>query len=762
MRVIDRRGFLNALAALGLAEATRSSATTVLLQAKAIESATPGSGASQPKLSPGRTKVLKSKSLTVIFDAETGLPFQYRFGEETVWAESAGTPIAAIICRLRPRSYETVPLKVVSAIETAESVVFTFAAYWQQKIAAGLSLRFALGNASVVVTMEDVVEHPGFEFIEAALPNLATVRESDEMAWMAQGRDGGSFVRLSGAKPYRYEDDDNFGRISTQLPMGAVGKGSVGCVMEVTAFMDGTETAISQSGKERRAGIGTVQVYRVHGGRCYNMNDGKDGVCGTVDTPNLLVGQGPRCRLDFYKEEDRATPWLPAAKLLRARMPSRPTQYFDDRFVYMIAGKLKIEPEPRTTFAQSAALIRDMARLTDYAPQVAYISGWVYDGQDTGYPSEDVVNRSLGSYEELMQLMAESRRLNANVSVNVNYDDAYKSSPQFDPAFIAREPDGAIWKSRAWDGEDSYVVGMAKYVRGGWARQRIEATMARYKLRSAMLIDAFSWFAIRNDWDRAHPASGYTNLVDGKWEILDEFRRRGVNVTSEQFRYPMLGKLALSVNGPEPRECPFGGEQVPLTAVIYRKAAVFGDSGDGVFRPQLNLFWNSRPGVWYEHKTDRKAMTDFYYLIVLPYNKVHLLDVETYAAGGTMREIGLERDSKIVMDAAGASYKVVCNGATIAVDESTTCPVDESRIAFYSRAGGRLSYPVPPAWRASEMTARALTIDGRKAFPVRAENGQIVVDCPAQMPVMVYAAASAIASPEGRGDAHGMSGEAAQ
>ena len=57
---------------------------------------------------------------------------------------------------------------------------------------------------------------------------------------------------------------------------------------------------------------------------------------------------------------------------------------------------------------------------------MAYISGWVYSGQDTGYPSEDVVNASLGTYEELMTLMEHCRSLNANVSVNVNYDDAYK------------------------------------------------------------------------------------------------------------------------------------------------------------------------------------------------------------------------------------------------------------------------------------------------------------------------------------------------
>ncbi len=742
------------MAALGVVGATRRSIATAV-----VSPDTTGSGTSSPKSYSTRKMMLTSDSLTVAFDAGTGLPFEYRFGKETIRGENAGTEIAAIVCRLQPRTYKTVFLKVLSVVNTGHSVVFTFEAPFQQTTGARLSLKYALEGSSLVVTMQGVVEHAGFELIEVALPSLASVTESEDMAWMAQGRDGGSFVRVAKAKVFRYEDDEYFGRISTQLPIGAVGKGDVGCVMEVTAFMDGTETAILQSGGERRAAIGTVQVYRVHGGRCYNLNDGKGPVCGTGSTPNLLVGQGSRCRLDFYKVEDRATPWFAAAKLLRARMPRRPTEYFDDRFVYMIAGKLKVEPEPRTTFAQSARLIRDMARLTDYAPQVAYISGWVYDGQDTGYPSEDVVNRSLGSYEELMNLMEDSAPLDANVSVNVNYDDAYKSSPQFDTAFIARDPNGAVWKSRAWDGEDSYVVGMAKYVRGGWAKRRIEATMARYKLRNAMLIDALSWFAIRNDWDSAHPASGYVNLVDGKWPILEVFRSRGVNVTSEQFRYPMLGKLALTVNGPEGRECPFGGEQAPLTAIIYRKAAIYGDSGDGVLRPHQNLFWNSRPGVWYQHTTDRKVMTDFYYLVVLPYNKVHLLDVESYATRGTMREMRLEGDSKIMMDATSTSYSVIWNGKTIAKDDSTTCPVDGRRIAFYSRRGGRLSYPMPPGWNATEITARVLTVDERKPLPVRTESGEIVVDCPARVPVMVYASASAIATPEGTRAASTMRGE---
>ena len=716
--------------------------------ARAVPASTVGNAVSGLRQAPLQPLLLRSKLLTVTLDGADGLPYQYEYGGETIWGEDMGMPITAILCRLEPRSYKTVPLKVLSVEGHPREAVFTFAVPWEGQAGAQFGIRYAIDEASLVITLESVMEHPGFELIEVALPNLATVREGDRAAWMAQGRNGGSFVRVADAKPYRYEDDGYFGRISTELPMGAVGAGGIGCVLEVTAFMDATETLIAAVKGMRSARIGTIQVHRVHGGRCYNMNDGKDAVCGNGQTPNLLVEQQSRCRLDFYKVEDPAVPWFPAAKLLRSRMPQRPTDYFDDKLLYMIAGKLKTEPEPRATFAQSRMLVDEIARLTDYAPQVAYISGWVYAGQDTGYPSEDVVNASLGSYDELMKLMEDSRPLHANVSVNVNYDDAYKSSPLFDPAFIAREPNGALWKSRAWDGEDSYIVGMAKYVLGGWARRRIDAMMARYRLRNALLIDAMSWFTIRNDWDVKHPASGYKNLVDGKWIVIEEFRKRGVYVTSEQFRYPMAGKLALTVNGPEPTNCPFGGQQVPLTAIVYRQATIFGGSGDGKLRPRESLFWNSRPGLWFENKTDRKEIADFYFLVVLPFNKVHALDVESYSTRGAVREIRMEGDSSIWMDAAGSSYGVKWNGLTITANESTTCPVDSQRIAFYSKAGARLSYPLPAQWKAAEVTARRLTINGREPFPVRIEGGQIVVEVPAQAPVMVYARESAVAAPK--------------
>ena len=744
--MIARRKFIATLGAIGGLKTLPAFATKIFSPA---DSAASGNA----RHLPGNPILLKSRLLTVTFDSADGLPFCYEFAGSRVWGEDVGKPVTAVLCQTRPRVYSTVPLQVAGVKRTDTSVVFTYEVASNHSLSARFSVRYAIEGASLIVTMEDVVEQPGFELIEVALPNLVTVREKDQSAWLAQGRDGGSFVNLAEAKPYDYEDDDNFGRISIQLPMGAVGTERVGCLLEVTAFMDSTETSVVEEKGLRSAHIGTIKVHRVHGGRCYNMNDGGDAVCGTKDTPNLLVGQPSSCRLDFYNVEDSAVPWFPAARLLRDRMPHTPSAYFDDKFLYMIAGKNKTDAAPHTTFAQSRQLIRDIAKLTDYAPQVAYISGWVYDGQDTGYPSEDVVNASLGTYEQLMALMDESRRLNANVSVNVNYDDAYKSSPEFNLDFIAREPNGAVWKSRAWDGEDSYIVGMAKYVLGGWATKRIDAMMKRYKLRHAMLIDAMSWFSIRNDWDPKHPASGYKNLVDGKWVVIEEFRKRGVNVCSEQFRYPMVGKLALSVDGPEPRPSPLGGEQIPLTAIVYRKSTIFGAAGGGRLHIQQNLFWNSRPGMWYEHTTDRKNITDYYYLVVLPYNKVHSLDVESYGTRGSQRTLHLESQSTITMDPAGTQYQVTWNANTIATNESTTCPVDADRIAFYARIAGQLKYPVPPHWKPAAITARSLSTDKASQHPVHIEAGMIMVDVPAQTPVMVYSDEKSVRAIEDRSSA---------
>ncbi len=699
----------------------------------AVLSATPNNGKSSQNIT------LQSKELTVSINKATGLPYTYNYNGTVILGADSINPIQVILCRLHPRKYSTVNVLPSSVSVAGTNANFLFVAKVGHTTAASFHVKYRLDSTSLVITMEDVAENKGYELIEAGLPNLATVREEDGKAWLAHSLGGGGLVDLKKAHPYTLGDDDNFGSIGYLLPVAVVGTGKAVCAMEVSAYMDGTKMEITGKPGHRHARIGTVQVYRVHGGRAYNMNNGGDNVPGNENTPNLLVGQKSRCRLDFTADYDGngITDWLDGAKLVAKRMPEIPTKYFNDKFIYLIGGKYKPEHLPRTTFAQSEQLVRDIAMLTDYTPQVPLVSGWDYDGQDTGFPSEDSVNATLGGYGGLIHLMAEGAKYNANVSLNTNYDDAYKSSPVFDTAFIARQPDGKVWKGRDWAGEYSYIVGMAKYM-AGYGMQRIDYSINHYKLHDAILIDAMSWFAIRNDWDINHPASGYKNLADGKYKIIDAFAKRGVNVISEQLRYPMVGKLAVTADGAGGGTCPFGGEPIPFLSAIYRKSAIWG-TGD-FSRDDLlkDFFWDCRSIPWFTNATNRNTITDYYYLTVVPYNKIHSKGISRFTRDGYRSLIGLEGNSEINIDWAQEDYAIVDNGIEIAGHQATYCPLDGNRLAFYSLRPQELSAPLPTGWDAATLKAFALFTDHRSPVPLSVENGMIVITVQAHRPVIVY------------------------
>jgi hypothetical protein len=683
--------------------------------------------------------VLQSDDLLVKIGRGNGLPYQYLYKDAPIRGVDSAHQLQVVLCRLKPRSYFTLAIAPAGIHAMAAEADIHYTVPYQGQVAASFHLKYKLDRASLVITMEDVQEREGFELIETSMPDLATVREEDGVAWMAQGTDGGGVVELKHARSYHLEDHGYFGRIGYVLPMAIVGTDKVECVMEVSAFMDGTEIEVVGKEKHHHARIGTDQVYRVHGGRSYGMNDGDTAVGGNENTPNLIVGQMPRCRLDFVADADGngSVDWLDGAKLLARRMPPTPTTYYNDKFVYIVGGKYKLEKEPRTSFAQSARLIRDIAMLTDNAPQVPLISGWVYDGQDTGFPSEDSVNATLGGYDGLIHLMNEGKEYNANVTLNTNYDDAYKSSPIFDTAFIARRPDGRVWKSRDWAGDTSYVVGMAKFMetRG---TPRIDYMMKHYPIHDALLIDAMSWFAIRNDWDPVHPASGYKNLTEGKYKIIDEFRKRGVQVISEQLRYPFIGKLPVSADGIGGGEGPFGGQPIPFVAAIYRKSAIWGAGDFSPDNEKGNFFWNCRPMRWYTNSSDRNSIADYYYMTVLPFNKKHNRSIELYEANSFGCRIGLGEGSNIRIDWMKDDYSIEVDGVEIAGRRATFCPVDKDRVACYARQATDLKVALPVGWAADQIVARALYVDHREPVAMHVEEGKIHLSVTAGRPVMIY------------------------
>lgn len=705
------------------------------------------------RAAPRNPLVLKSTEIELVLDREDGLPFEYRLTAlgTKMQGEDFDEKLAAVVCRKTPRGYVAAPLAAPGVTARETQADFHFQASYDGEPAAAFTLRYALDGATVRVTMEGIEERAGYELIEVALPRLVTLREEDGKVWLAHGDSGGFLADLAAARPGSLPENRFWGNVLASLPLVMVANERAICVQETTAYMDGTKLTVSGSPGRRRVSLGTVQRHRVNGSLCYDMNlgppDPRD--CGNAQTPNLLIGEKPQCRLDFIGDADGdgRVDWLDGAKLVRARMPARATAFYDDKFEYGIHLDQPLWKQPGATFEQAGELIGKVAALTDYCPQVVQLWGWQFRGKDSGYPSVAEVDERLGGYTALMKLMELGRGYNCHVTFADNYDDAYRSSPAWDPAFIARRPDGGLWRSRNWTGEDSYVLGLAKYMAGPGA-ERVKYTCERYKLRDTTHVDVLSYYSLRNDWDPAHPASGIKNLEQGRYQVLEGFRRCGVDVSSEALRYAFLGKVTWFnyADGLARARCPFGGTPVPLLPLVYRKAAIWGANGRARPFPERvadALFWNTAGRIWLTDASPLEDVTDLFYLQMVPWFKIQSLDIESFERAGDRVTIGLEGEVKLDLNPIEGKYSVRLAGVEVARDGSTFCPLDGDRIAFYSLLPADLAAPLPADWKASEIEALALGVEKPEEIPCEPRGGSVRVSAPARRPVIVYRDAAA-------------------
>jgi hypothetical protein len=685
---------------------------------------------------------LRSPQLEVLLDRATGLPSEFRLpGGAVIHGADPSRAVTATVFRTSPYGFLQVNLKPERVQTTATRADFSFTAQYEAADAGSFTVRYELQGAAVFVSLEAIDEKPGFQLINVGTPDLATVREEDGGGWLAHGETGGNLIRLSEAKTGHLSPNRFWFGVAATLPVVMIGNSKALCVEEVTAFMDSTELAVTGEHGHHRAELGTVAVHRVNGSLAWDMNANPDRprIAGNQKTPNLLVEQRPVARLDFAADFDRngTVDWLDGAKIVAARMPPIPTHYYDGRLSMNIHVDEPRWPAPRMTFEQVGKLARAVAALTAHAPQDLYLWGWQFRGKDTGYPAVTEVNARAGGLDGLKKLIADARTVNANVTFSDNYDDAYKSSPAWDTRYVARQPDGELWESRDWTGETSYILGLAKYMAGP-GLDRVHYTCKQYPVRDTYLIDVLSYYPIRNDWDPEHPAGGIKNLTEGRYKVLDEFKKCGLDIISEQLRYAFIGKNSVNDNGPTGGASPFGGEPIPLAATIYRHSAIWGLSGqDWRKAPEIySLFYNGHEFFGGPETPEHYA--DLYFEMMVPWYQVHYRDVESYRREGDRTVIGLAGNSTIDIDWKALRYTVMVNGAEVAHDGDVFCPIGNDRIAFYSRKGATLSAPLPAEWKPDAVVAQALYTDRVEDAKFSVANGKITVTVAPNRPVIVF------------------------
>jgi hypothetical protein len=122
---------------------------------------------------------------------------------------------------------------------------------------------------------------------------------------------------------------------------------------------------------------------------------------------------------------------------------------------------------------------------------------------------------------------------------------------------------------------------------------------------------------------------------------------------------------------------------------------------------------------------------------MVPWFKVSQRNIESFRREGERIIIGLEGGSHIDLDETEKTYSVTVDGAEVARNGSTFCPLDGSRIVFYSTKAADLMAPLPRRWDAAKVSATVLSVDKREEYPVKVEQGMIKISIAAQRPIIV-------------------------
>lgn len=231
-------------------------------------------------------------------------------------------------------------------------------------------------------------------------------------------------------------------------------------------------------------------------------------------------------------------PNAPAAAVLAEPTRTGSRHAYHQSLTYKIfCARKQPGAEVATTFAECLEQIRRVAALTAGMPQIVYLVGWQHEGHDARYPDWSVVNPRLAPGADaataLRELMVEARHCGATVSLHLNMDDAYPSSPLWDEYcardLLLKNADGRIMDGDVWDGERCHWICKSREWACGLAQRRIDQLCALLPLgeQGTVHIDVF----------RPNPSPGHGTTWDDEVTacraIVDHWRSHGVDVTVE-------------------------------------------------------------------------------------------------------------------------------------------------------------------------------------------------------------------------------------
>ena len=592
--------------------------------------------------------------------------------------------------------------------------------------AVELDLVFELAGNELTLSLGGVQEAAGFRLLHVDVRRLVSAHARQGAARMVIGSGAGRIV-----DPARCGEGEHFHKYNWIRDcfgtVGLVYHTDLTAVLRLDSLDDTVLSSVASGPDGRFAGLGARLLVRY-----------PSAVAGASFAPHAATAVHLRLIDEPTGSPERG--WVVGARHLQGRVTSRASPLYRGAFIYKIFIGCPDRPH-ETSFDEALTLIRKIHRLTDGARQIAYLVGFQHQGHDTGYPDVFTVNETAGGMDRLRRLMAEAPGLNANVSFHDNYDDAYDNSPAWDPADISVDREGGLLKGGVWNGVQAYWIAMPFYVRTK-ALERLRRTLAQYPIRETYHLDVLTASVFRLDYRAAGPTG-----KDADWRarvaLVEAFRGRGIDVTSEGCGLPFLDHIAYFWNLPRPKEPVFHGDRpIPFGPFIAHGHVNYGGSSprDGALVLDGLLY-----GAFYSQDltaaTPLKEILDAFYLFQVPLDPVRAELMIDYAEDGTRKQVIYADGSVVSVDFESLDHEVCVRGRRVLRNWACFAPGSRPGTYLFYRARDEDNtvWPLPPEWAgAAGVAAVALTEAGEgERHELAVKDGSVSFDLPTDVPFRV-------------------------
>jgi hypothetical protein len=594
--------------------------------------------------------------------------------------------------------------------------------------AAVFYLRLALKGRVLSVGLCEREEKPGYELLSVQYPTLAEIKGGCLLDFYG----GGRLIPIKEATPLFFDrpydvrnaaalyDDNNLFIVESE---------------HLDSWMS---TGVYGVNGEKRGFIGGTIVCRIpaEGNR-----------------PGIPVTKPPVFTVECCDTEGHAPDWKTAARLFRRGVkPNYARDLYRDTYFYKQLSTWGPEPaahyrtsDPHVltqnlyrsvTFAKIAENVRGFANMTDRTKQVMYVTGFQIGGFDNAYPHPFDTDVRCGSLADLAKCLEDMREHNALSGLHDNFDDVSALHVN-DYPHVALDARGEPWHGWVWPAGPTYMVGFKSFAQSGALAERVKKMTEILPLRDSYHLDVLTAETCRYDFNPACPSSAQDSH-DAKMEVIAEWNKYGIDITSEMLNHPSTGHIGFALHTRmDTREVFIPGDRfVPLTHMVYH--GIIGYSAPS--RSNRDILWGLLVGgqTFYEDDITGPLCISRFYIQNIPAMKLYDKIMTDFNQNGKTARADYGQGSYVAVNFADETYEVVVDGVLIAQNFTTLVPGNTPGVYLaYAFDNKSVTYPKPKNGGA-EIRAVTLTPEGEGEWlnnAARVEGETVILQLPPLTPV---------------------------